>query len=85
MKETLEVYIKSVYGVDKVYPHCNEANMLANLAGTTTLTFDTIYLAKRLGFKFKVVGYSGLMFKEGEEVPELGLSSEIEQYSKEEL
>lgn len=56
MKDTLLVDVKSVYGVDKVYPHCDEAKVLATLAGTKTLTPDTIVLARKLGFTFEIVG-----------------------------
>lgn len=56
MEDRLEIYVKNVYGVDKVYPHCDKAKVLATLAGTKTLTPDTLRLARKLGFTFWIVG-----------------------------
>ena len=48
------VDIKSVYGNRTVYPANQTAELLAQLAGTKTLTETTITLAKQLGYTFTV-------------------------------
>jgi len=47
----LIVHIKSVYGTDKVYPINETSKIFAKIANTTTLTPDTLILAKKLGYK----------------------------------
>ena len=44
---------KQVYGRDKIYPVCETAQIIAKLSGNTTLTPETIALAKQLGYTFK--------------------------------
>jgi hypothetical protein len=46
---TLEVEIKSVYGKHLYYPTNDKAQMLAHIAGTETLTPQTLKLAKDMG------------------------------------
>jgi hypothetical protein len=55
METVLKVEIRSVYGEDKVYPVNNQAQMLANIAGTTTLTTKTLLLAGKMGFRVETV------------------------------
>lgn len=50
----VKVEIKSVYGQDKIYPMCINGETLAAIAGTKTLTVETVALAKRLGYRFIV-------------------------------
>lgn len=50
----LIVKIKSVYGVDKIYPVNDAAKIIAEIAGTTTLTEQAIKLAKQLGYAITV-------------------------------
>lgn len=47
----ITVEIKNVYGNNTVYPVCNTAKIFADIAGTKTLTFETIQSIKALGFK----------------------------------
>ena len=51
----IEIMIKSVYGSvygeDKVYPVCDKAKTFASIAGTTTLTHNTLCLVERLGYE----------------------------------
>jgi len=54
MSKTIIVRIKSVYGENKVYPVCREAETFAKIAGTTTLTMVTIKLIKDLGYTVSV-------------------------------
>lgn len=51
----IQVRIKNVYGTDKVYPVCDKAMLFAGIAGTATLTDDTIRSIKTLGYIIKVV------------------------------
>lgn len=44
------VEIKNVYGVQNVYPVCDQAKFFAALAGTKTLTTQAIKLIKQQGF-----------------------------------
>ena len=46
--------MKNVYGTDKVYPHCEKARHFADIAGTTTLTRDTLRLVVLLGYQVRV-------------------------------
>tara|TARA_R110000824_G_scaffold57014_1_gene155465 strand:+ start:111 stop:329 length:219 start_codon:yes stop_codon:yes gene_type:complete len=50
----ITVQVKSVYGIDKVYPVCDKAIAFAEIAGTTTLTDDTVRSIKYLGYRIKV-------------------------------
>ena len=40
---------KNVYGQDKIYPVCEHAKLLAELAGTKTLSEYSINLIKKMG------------------------------------
>ena len=51
----ISVKIKSVYGIDKIYPVCDKAIAFANIADTVTLTDYTIAKIKLLGYRVKVV------------------------------
>lgn len=44
------VTIASNYGTEAIYPACDMAKKFAQLAGTKTLTRNTIKLIKELGF-----------------------------------
>lgn len=46
----IQVRIKKVYGVDQVYPVCNNATIFASMLGTKTLTLDAIKHIKSLGY-----------------------------------
>ena len=41
---------KSVYGEEKIYPACEAAETFASIAGTKTLTPETIARIKKLGY-----------------------------------
>ena len=47
---TIRVEIKDVYGVRTVYPVCENARTFALIAGTKTLTRDTLRHVKDLGY-----------------------------------
>ncbi len=59
MKRAIVVNIKSVYGVEKIYPVCEHARIFASIAGTKTLTVETIDSVKGLGFEI-IVEQAGL-------------------------
>jgi len=48
----MNIYVneRSVYGNTMVYPACDKAKAFANIAGTKTLTFETIAEIKILGY-----------------------------------
>ena len=41
---------KNVYGVERVYPVCNKAKLLASISGNKTLLPEVIELIKKLGY-----------------------------------
>lgn len=51
----ITVRIKSVYGLETVYPVCDKAKLFARIAGTTTLTRNTLRDVKALGYSIEVV------------------------------
>ena len=44
------VEVKNVYGVQTVYPVCDQAKFFAALAGTKTLTSQAIKLIRQAGY-----------------------------------
>lgn len=50
MDQRIEIEVRSVYGSLKVYPVNEQAKLLAQIAGTTTLTHATLCFAERMGF-----------------------------------
>lgn len=52
---SIQVLIKSVYGVERIYPVCTKAKVLARLVGQATLTRADIVKIKELGFEIFVV------------------------------
>jgi hypothetical protein len=56
---TLQVTVKSVYGTDKVYPANEAANRFAIIAGTKTLTRNTLVNAFALGCGVEVLDRYG--------------------------
>jgi len=48
------VTLKSVYGETKCYPACDKAKGFAQIAGTKTLTQDTLRAIKELGVDIKI-------------------------------
>lgn len=49
--KTIQVEVKTVYGVDKIYPVNEAAQILASIAGTKTLSAKTIEYANALGLE----------------------------------
>ena len=48
------VEIKTVYGKELVYPICEQAKLFAKIAGSKTLSDDTIKHMKALGVQFEL-------------------------------
>ena len=55
IQDQIEVTIKSNYGNDAIYPHCSTSKCLARLAGTKTLTPESIAIIKQMGYTVAVV------------------------------
>ena len=54
MENVVQVKVKNVYGVEKIYP-ANEAGALfAKLCGSITLTPHAIEVIKELGYKIEM-------------------------------
>lgn len=56
---TIHVEIKSVYGVEKIYPIDTNAKIFAELVNQKTLTFEDVTLIKKLGYEVIVVSQYG--------------------------
>lgn len=48
------IKIKNVYGENKAYPVCEHAKILAEIAGTRTLTTENLKRIERLGLEIIV-------------------------------
>jgi len=51
----ITINIREVYGVAKAYPVCDKAKLFARIAGTTTLTSQTLALVAKLGYEVELV------------------------------
>ena len=47
----IKVKLKNVYGQDLVYPACSKSKLFAEIAGTTTLTPETLSKIMFLGYE----------------------------------
>lgn len=61
----ITVKVKEVYGHPKYYPHCEDAKVFAAIAGTATLTENTLRRIMKLGYKVKTLNPTN-SFIEGE-------------------
>ena len=50
----ITVNVKTVYGVEQIYPVCPKAQAFAAIAGTKTLTRQTLKQVKALGYQIRV-------------------------------
>lgn len=50
----ITVQIKNNYGTEAIYPACSDSQAFARIAGTKTLTRETIALIKTLGYTVSV-------------------------------
>ena len=49
----IQVEVKNVYGNETVYPYCEQAKLFARIAGTKTLTVETLKSIKALGYEIE--------------------------------
>lgn len=49
----IKVQVRSVYGVEQVYPACPKSVIFAAIAGTKTLTHATLCQIEALGYKIE--------------------------------
>ena len=56
---TIDVQVREVYGNRTVYPVCPTAQLLAQLAGTRTLTPAALRTIEQLGFTVRRVSPNG--------------------------
>jgi hypothetical protein len=54
VQSTITIRVKDVYGQPKMYPACAASHIFASIAGTNTLTADTIKRIKTLGYQVNV-------------------------------
>ena len=52
-KTILLVEFKNVYGVERIYPICDNAKLFASIAGTKTLSEENLRAAQKLGFRIE--------------------------------
>lgn len=60
---SIKIEIRNVYGEDKAYPVCQDAEIFARLAGTKTLTRATLANVLALGYAIDVVDRYGNISK----------------------
>lgn len=54
-RNVIQVMIRRVYGVDKVYPVCDTAKIFADIAGSITLLEQDLVRIQQLGYKVHVI------------------------------
>ncbi len=55
MQTSITVQIKTVYGVDKIYPMCETSRIFAQMTGCKTLTDQAMQYIKQLGYGVNVL------------------------------
>jgi hypothetical protein len=53
--QEIQILVRDVYGKRKFYPLCDKAKVFASIAGTTTLTEETLAKIDDLGYTIMVV------------------------------
>ena len=51
----IQIEMKEVYGETKVYPVCEKAKIFSKIAGTKTLTTETLKNIERLGYQLELI------------------------------
>lgn len=54
MSASITIEVRHVYGVPTIYPACPTASLLARLAGTKTITPDSLRTIRELGYTVQV-------------------------------
>ena len=55
MKPTVQLKVKNNYGNQALYPHNEAARTFAKIAGTKTLTLDTVKQIMALGYEVEYI------------------------------
>lgn len=53
--KTIQVKVKNIYGIEKIYPVCEAAHHFAALCGTKTFTTTDIQHIRALGYQLEQV------------------------------
>ena len=53
--ERIQVTVKNVYGIERIYPYCEQSEIFAILTNSRTLSDNAIKWIKTLGYTFEVV------------------------------
>ena len=61
MEQTIQINVREIYGVRKAYPLCKDAMLFAEIAGTKTLTRNTLRRIKDLGYVIKISYTDGFL------------------------
>ena len=59
MTNSIQIEIRNVYGEEKAYPVCHAGQRFAAIAGTKTLTRNTMVNVLAIGFAIQVVDRYG--------------------------
>jgi hypothetical protein len=51
----IQIEVRNVYGVLKIYPLCDTAKTFADIAGTKTLTLATVKKIESLGYEIRSI------------------------------
>lgn len=54
MSGNVIIEVRHVYGVPTIYPACPKSALLARLAGTKTITADSLRIIRELGYTVTV-------------------------------
>ena len=54
MNQSITVELREQYGAQVIHPVCPAAKLFARIAGTKTLTRDTVQTIKTLGYRIEV-------------------------------
>lgn len=55
MTKQIQIRIKNVYGTETIYPACETSELLAELAGTKTITRKALDTIKQLGYQVQQI------------------------------
>lgn len=58
MKNSIIIEVKTVYGIERIYPVCDNAKLFAFIAGTKTLSEENLRAVRKLGFEIEQKFYA---------------------------
>ena len=53
MQDSIQIEVRNIYGVTKIYPICGIAKTFADIAGSKTLTLSTVKKIESLGYHIR--------------------------------